>query len=118
MTRRQPIADRFWPKVAKSGPDECWLWTRSLNKYGYGQINSGGRGRPIVAHRVSWEIHFGPIPDGLFVLHHCDNTPCDNPSHLYLGTKKLNSADMIARNRGRGQFTSESLRGNQHARKH
>src|SRR5438445_5858139 len=69
--RTQDLAARFWPKVKKSGSG-CWLWSASRAN-GYGQIGSGGHdGRPFGAHRVSWELHFGPIPDGLDVCHTCD----------------------------------------------
>ena|SRR3990167_7410463 len=99
--KRIPIEERFWPKVNKSSPDSCWLWTASLDANGYGQIGSGGRyGRPLKASRVSWEIHNGPIPDGLLALHRCDVPACVNPAHLFLGTYKDNTQDMMAKGRG------------------
>lgn len=92
-----PIAERFWPRVDKAvgqGPDgTCWEWTASRNGDGYGFSNH------TMAHRVSWEIHNGSIPNGLCVLHRCDNPPCVNPAHLFLGTKKDNAADMSAKGR-------------------
>jgi hypothetical protein len=92
------IADRFWPKVKKG--ENCWEWQGCLSS-GYGCL-SLGKGRSERAHRLSWELHFGPIPDGLFVCHHCDNPPCVRPDHLFLGTVVHNSNDMIRKGRGDG----------------
>lgn len=75
----------------------CWVWGRALNSYGYGSMRYNG----IVdaTHRVSYELFKGPIPDNLQVLHHCDNPPCINPDHLYVGTTTDNGADAVARKR-------------------
>jgi hypothetical protein len=97
MYKRGTLEERFWDKVEKS--DGCWNWTASCNGPGYGQIRPGGCGNQLLAHRVSWEIHHGPIPDGLCVLHDCDNPPCVNPAHLFLGTKGDNTRDMHAKGR-------------------
>lgn len=96
------LAERFWEKVRRVGPSSCWEWTAHCDRRGYGEIgSSGNRGKPhLRAHRVSWEIHNGPIPDGLFVLHRCDNRKCVNPHHLFLGTAKDNTQDMLAKGRG------------------
>jgi hypothetical protein len=91
---RQSLEERFWLYVAK-GPG-CWGWTASCSD-GYGQIKSGKV--PLRAHRVSWVIHFGPIPEGLDVLHHCDNPPCTRPDHLFLGTDLTNVRDAIRKGR-------------------
>lgn len=100
--QRKPIADRFWPKVTKRSGKVCWPWKASLSPAGYGQINSGGgRGRCLLASRVSWEINCGPIPPGKHVLHRCDNPSCVNPKHLFLGTAKDNSDDKIKKGRFR-----------------
>lgn len=102
------LAARYWAKVAKDGPTlvpelgRCWRWTASTTSFGYGQLNPGWRNAaPVRAHRVSWEIHNGPIPAGLDVLHRCDNPPCSNPDHLFLGTALDNMRDMIAKGRAR-----------------
>lgn len=92
------LEDRFWPRVQKT--DGCWLWTGPKNQFGYGHMNSGRyHGNVRSSHRVSWLIHFGPIPPGLFVLHRCDNPPCVRPDHLFLGTQSDNLADMRAKGR-------------------
>lgn len=92
---------RFWGKVKKTGDGGCWNWQGSKSS-GYGVISLGGRaGRDWRAHRISWELCKCPIPDGLFVLHRCDNPPCVNPEHLFLGTQLMNMRDMTEKGRGR-----------------
>lgn len=88
---------RFWAKVdCTGGLFACWLWTASTVG-GYGSI--GWKRHVLVASRVSYEIAFGPFPDDLFVLHKCDNPPCQNPAHLFLGTKQDNVDDKFRKGR-------------------
>ena len=93
---RASAPDRFWKYVRKT--DTCWLWTGGTTG-GYGSF-SIGRHRKQPAHRFSWALHYGPIPDGLWVLHQCDNPPCVRPDHLFLGTVKDNARDMAQKGRG------------------
>lgn len=96
------LEERFF-RYAQKGSDvnDCWKWTAAKNPNGYGKIGTAGKGSKIEgAHRVSWEIHNNQkIPDGMFVLHSCDNPECTNPKHLRVGTKSDNMKDMYARAR-------------------
>lgn len=98
---RKPLSERFWPKVPlPSSPDGCMEWSGNRDIAGYGVIRSGGKDEPVLkAHRVAWEFTNGPIPDGLFVCHSCDNPPCVRPDHLFVGTVGDNNRDMIAKGR-------------------
>jgi len=107
------MEQRFWSKVNKT--ETCWLWTAST-KNGYGRFMVDKKGWP--AHRYSYTITNGEIPEALVVRHTCDNPPCVNPSHLLVGTNKENSADMIERNRhprlkgekhGRSKLTNDDV---------
>ena len=99
MVKTKPPSERFWDKVTKATGDDCWEWS-GWKREGYGRLSSGGvKGPDVSAHRVSWEIHFGPIPDGLFVCHTCDNRGCVRPDHLFLGSNADNMADMVRRGR-------------------
>lgn len=109
--RRGSVEDKFWARVQPT--TGCWLWLGAIGTWGYGVLSPGGSLPVRSAHRVSWEIHNGPIPDGLFVCHHCDVRHCVRPDHLFLGTAKDNVADMIAKGR-RGDIPSPSKRGEEH----
>ena len=95
------IAARFWGRVDRSG--ECWLWTAGKSG-GYGVVGHNSQ----KAHRVAWELTIGPIPQGMQVLHRCDNPPCVNPEHLFLGTNHDNMLDRQAKGRTKNLFTSDT----------
>ena len=94
------VVARFWAKVNVAGPDDCWEWTASKTMKGYGQFGVYG-GSPKGAHRVAWEMEVGPIPEGLFVCHHCDNPGCVNPAHLFVGSPSDNMRDCVTKGRHR-----------------
>ena len=96
-------ASNYWSKVSIVGqPKGCWGWSGSKDRHGYGQLRIDGRLHN--AARISWELHYGAIPDGKYVLHFCDNPECTNPHHLFLGSMQDNSRDMMQKGRGKGQF--------------
>lgn len=94
---KRTLAERYWDKVIRRGDDECWGWS-GFKHVGYGRLK-GEASAAVGAHRVSYEIHCGPIPDGLFVCHRCDNPECTNPRHLFLGTSGDNNRDCTAKGR-------------------
>ena len=97
-----PPEYRFWNKVSKDGPihpvyGQCWVWLSPLNHNGYGQFMIAGE--VLRPHRYSYELHIGDIPEGLGVLHHCDNPSCVRPSHLFVGTALDNQRDKVSKDR-------------------
>lgn len=93
-----PPTDLFWRHVRKS--DGCWEWQGNRNNRNYGMSWYHPLGKKIPAHRVSWLLAHGEIPEGMCVLHKCDNRPCVRPDHLFLGTHSDNTRDMNAKGRG------------------
>lgn len=104
------LAERFWTKVLKT--QSCWIWQAQVNNKGYGCLSvyreDKGRHYPTYAHRLSWAFAHGPIPDGMYVLHHCDTPACVNPAHLFIGTQTDNMQDCWKK----GRMTREILREN------
>lgn len=106
--------ESFWRRVQRG--DGCWLWLGSLDSSGYG--NLGYQGRRRLAHRLAWELARGDLPEGLHVLHVCDEPRCCNPEHLRLGTHADNMGDMARKGRSlrgdrspQAKLTAEQVRG-------
>lgn len=102
---RDPVT-RFWMYVKRADGDGCWEWTGQRSREGASRRRGAGYGqfmgtwtRIVQAHRYSWELHNGPIPGGMFVCHRCDNPGCVRPDHLFLGTPKDNTDDMVRKGR-------------------
>lgn len=93
------LQDRFSEKWTPEPFSGCWLWTAGVGASGYGVLHHHGHHVSISAHRAAWEIHKGPIPTHLFVLHRCDTRICVNPNHLFLGIQRDNMRDMTAKGR-------------------
>jgi HNH endonuclease len=101
--------ERFWAKVDKRGPDDCWEWTGAKSGVGYGSVR--WRGRRENAHRVAYQLVVGQIPEGMHGLHHCDNPPCVNPAHIYVGNQSDNAQDRSKRKRNGSHMGAGELNG-------
>lgn len=88
-----------WNRVCPEPNTGCWLWCLTRNAKGYGRVEY--RGKTVAAHRLSYELHRGPIPAGMLVCHTCDTPACCNPDHLWLGTPQQNALDSVAKGRYR-----------------
>jgi hypothetical protein len=106
------LFEAFWSFVDRQ--EGCWTWTASVGDHGYGQLTH--LQQKYTAHRLAWELYRGAVPDGLCVLHRCDNRRCVNPDHLFLGTRKDNLEDMTQKGRrvrgvthGRAKLTVDQV---------
>lgn len=97
-----PLEERLWARIDKRSKDECWNWLGGP-KSGYGKIKKPRQKVSSPAHRIAYELTYGPIVTGLDVCHKCDNVRCCNPNHLFLGTNQDNMKDMLSKNRSAGQ---------------
>lgn len=95
---RVPLSERLWARIARGAPDACWEWTGQRNGNGYGIVTILHSTR-LRAHRVAWELANNRSAEGYEVCHSCDNPPCCNPAHLFLGTHQDNVADMVKKGR-------------------
>src|SRR6476619_5300697 len=104
----KPPEARFWPKVIKADGNACWEWQGSITPDGYGSFGISSN-RQESTHRVSWRITNGSIPEGMWVLHKCDNRKCCRPDHLFLGNRRDNIDDMLQKGRqNRGSINGQS----------
>lgn len=94
---------RYYRFVDRTNKDGCWLWTGTCSPEGYGRFQLR-TGKPVQAHRFGWELSHGPISPNHFICHSCDNPPCVRPDHLFVGTPKDNTRDMV--NKNRAQYVS------------
>lgn len=101
MPRWPSLDERLWSRIERNRDGQCWVWHGFRNVGGYGRISV--KSRQTLVHRLVYEMLIGPIPDGLCVLHTCDNPPCVNPAHLHLGDRRENLLEAYARKCHPGQ---------------
>lgn len=117
MRTRKSLEERYWAKIDRRGPDECWPWTGGLGGSPYGLFWDGsyyeGTNHPrmVTATRVGYKLRVGPIPSGFLVCHTCDNPPCHNDRHWFLGTPSDNQRDCAEKGRNRAPKNQGSRHG-------
>lgn len=99
----------FWSRIARAGPDECWIWQGCVEGSGYGRIYVDGRN--WTSHRRAFHLSKGAIPPGAVIMHRCDNTRCCNPAHLIASTQAENMEDMVRKRRSRNHRKSACIHG-------
>lgn len=102
IIKNPSFLNRFWAKIEKKAPNECWEWKGSFQTTGYGNIEV--KGKRFLPHRISYVIHNEDIKEGMFICHRCDNRKCVNPNHLFQGSHHDNMQDCY--NKGRAAFQS------------
>lgn len=106
-SQRVPTSELFWSRVVRGTESECWLWVGPLRPHGHGSCRLLGE---QIAHRVAYRLAVGEIPPGSYVCHRCNNPPCCNPAHLYVGDAYTNAQDLVARRRESEGFTDRRAR--------
>ena len=114
ISLRQPLEERFWKFVGAPSADGCRVWTGARDEQGRGHFGFGSRTTVVKAHRMAYELAVGPIPPGMKVCHSCDNPPCCEPTHLFLGTQADNVADMVRKGRSHQQQKTHCPRGHEY----
>jgi hypothetical protein len=104
--RRRAGGERFWARVPRG--EGCWIWPGARQPNGYGRVAFWGRA--VFAHRLAYELTYGPIPPGMQVCHRCDNRACVRPEHLFLGTQRENEDDKVAKGRQWSTLTPTDVR--------
>jgi len=102
--KRDTLENRLWAKVLVTDADECWPWLATKNNKGYGLLSIDAKTGKKLAHRIVYTLTKGNIPDGLVVMHSCDNPSCCNPAHLSCGTQLDNMRDKLGKSRGNNRW--------------